>query len=161
MNAAVTYTKPTQRYTRRSTDGNNIGNIKSRFRIARLYVSISILLSIFSILFEPTAIHVRALMTGQQLPLPLFYAAIGVSIIALLDSFINDILPNKYQFKPAYQYRHLVYMGLALISFSLSAALLITYGGSILVGRLWLDGAIATAIAILDIFARHRKNSWR
>jgi hypothetical protein len=100
-------------------------------------------------------------MYSADLPMALFYSAIVVCCIATFDSFVNDILPNKYNFKHAYMYRHLVYMGMALISFSLSAGLLITYGGSILVGRLWLDGVVAACVAVLDIFARHRKNSWR
>ena len=151
--------KLSQRHDRRSNDRrNNRSIIKSRYRIVRLYTSISVMLSVFSILFEPASIHSQV-VGSAQLPMALFYSALVVGVIALLDIFINDILPNKYSFKQAYLYRHLVYMSLSLISFSLSAGLLITFGGSILVGRLWLDGAVAATVAVLDIFARHRKKT--
>lgn len=152
-------TKLSQRHDRRSNDRRNTRRpIKSRYRIVRLYVSISIMLSVFSILFEPASIHAQV-VGSANLPTALFYAALGVGLVALFDIFINDILPNKYSFKHAYLYRHLVYMSLALISFSLSAGLLITFSGSILVGRLWLDGVVAATVAVLDIFARHRKKT--
>jgi hypothetical protein len=144
---------------RRSTDRRNIRRpIKSRYRIVRLYVTISIILSILSILFEPASIHAQV-VGSANLPIALFYTALGVGFVALLDIFINDILPNKYSFKQAYLYRHLIYMSLSLISFSLSAGLLITFSGSILVGRLWLDGVVAATVAVLDIFARHRNKT--
>jgi hypothetical protein len=153
----LTNSKLSQRSDRRSNDRrNNRSVIKSRYRIVRLYTSISVILSVFSILFEPSSIHSKV-VGSAELPMVLFYTALVVGFIALLDIFINDILPNKYSFKQAYLYRHLVYMSLSLISFSLSAGLLITFGGSILVGRLWLDGAVAASVAVLDIFARHRK----
>lgn len=156
--SSIQQSKPIQRHARRSTDRGSVN--KSRFMIARLYVAISILISVFSVLIEPVAVHSKA-VTPIMLPMALFYSAVFVCVLALLDTFINDILPNKYHFKQAFAYRHLIYMSLALISFSLSAGLLITYGGSIFVGKLWLDSFVAVAVAILDIFARHRKNSWR
>lgn len=134
-------------------------SMQKRYFIARFYVAFSILITLISLVFEPAAIHAQA-ASSANLPDFLFWAAIGVCVVAIIDTFINDFLPNKYIFKYAYQYRHIVYMLLALISFSLSAGLLSAYGGSILVGRLWLDGIVATFVAILDLFARHRENSW-
>jgi len=151
--------KPAGR-TRRSSDRGIGEMIVRRYVIARLYVALSILMSVFSIIYEPISIHSQA-MSSAKLPDFLFFSAIVVCIVALADIFVNDFLPNKYKFKHAYEYRHIVYMFLALISFSLSAGLLITYGGSILVGRLWLDGLVAALVAMLDIFARHREHSWR
>jgi divalent metal cation (Fe/Co/Zn/Cd) transporter len=107
-------------------------------------------------MYEPTSIHNHA-ANAAKLPVTLFLGSVLICILAIVDTFINDILPNKYQFKQAYNFRHVIYMALALISFSLSAGLLVTFGGSILVGRLWLDSLVATVVAVLDIFARHRR----
>lgn len=127
----------------------------NRYFIARIYVAISVLLTALAVMFDPASIHSQAAYAAK-LPDTLFIGAIFVCSIAILDTFINDILPNKYKFKHAYDFRHVIYMALALISFSLSAGLLVTFGGSILVGRLWLDSLVATVVAVLDIFARHR-----
>ena len=127
----------------------------NRYFIARLYVAISVLLTALAVMFDPTSIHSQAAYAAK-LPDTLFIGALLVCSIAILDTFVNDILPNKYKFKQAYDFRHVIYMALALISFSLSAGLLVTFGGSILVGRLWLDSLVATVVAVLDIFARHR-----
>lgn len=126
-----------------------------RYFLTRLYVAASVLITVLSVVFEPLSLNSQAAWSAK-LPDTLFYPAIVVCVIALLDVFVNDILPSKYRFAHAYNFRHIIYMCMALISFSLSAGLLLTFGGSILVGRLWLDGSIASAVAILDIFARHK-----
>lgn len=139
---------------RRISDRGIIDVLHRQYFIVRMYVAISVLLSVFSIFFEITS-------PQTELPWFMFLAAVVVCAFGIIDAFINDFLPNKYIFKHTYMYRHLIYMSMALISFSLSAGLLHEYGGSFLVGRLWLDGLIATIVAILDLFARHRENSWR
>lgn len=144
---------------RRASDTGVLSMLHHRYFIARLYVALSVLLSILSIVFEPSAIHTAA-TSSAGIPMIMIICAIGVCAIAIIDAFVNDFLPVKYKFTYAYHYRHLVYMALALISFSLSAGLLVTYGGSILIGRLWLDGLISTIVAVLDLFSRHRENSW-
>jgi hypothetical protein len=146
---------------RRYNDTGFLGFMTRRYFIARVYVALSIFITVLSLVFEPTLNHTQATASAADLPAFLFWSAIGVCLVAILDAFGNDFLPDKYTFTIAYQYRHLVYMFLALITFSLSAGLIHVYGPSLLVGRLWLDGVVAALVAVLDLFARHRENSWR
>lgn len=88
-----------------------------------------------------------------------FLFAVGAILVltgfSFLDIFINDILPKQYSVMCIYNRRHLVFMGMALASFGVSAVLISedVVGASMF--RLWLDGGIATSMAILDIFSRH------
>lgn len=151
--------KNTRTHGRRLSDAGIFDMLHRQYFIVRTYVAISILISVLSIVFEPSALHSFS-TESTELPWFMFTSAIVVCGAALVDAFINDFLPNKYRLIQSYKYRHLIYMALSLNSFSLSAGLLHDYGGSFLIGRLWLDGLIATIVAVLDLFARHRENSW-
>jgi hypothetical protein len=82
--------------------------------------------------------------------------ALGICAIGVIDILINDLAPDKYIFRIAYDYRHLVYMMLSLISLSIAAGITLTSGSTIFLSGLWLDGIVAAFVAVLDIFARHR-----
>lgn len=130
-----------------------------RYIIARLYVVLSIFITVLTMIFEPSSMHGRAAVITHA-PTILSFITFGVCALALLDIIINDFAPDRFVFKPAYEYRHLIYMALALISFSISISIIEAFGTSLLLGRLWLDGIVASVVAILDIFARHRGTSW-
>lgn len=142
-------------------DGSDYVNaFFNRYVIARVYVTISIFLSVLISLYDPISIQAKSIIYtgGNDFML---YAAIFICSLSVFDIIINDILPDKYIFKHAYENRHVIYMGLALISFSLSLGIIFTFGGVFQLGRLWLDGFVAAIVAVLDIFARHKGTSWR
>jgi hypothetical protein len=120
-----------------------------RYVIARIYIVLSVLITVCTLLKAPYAL-------GAYIPPFLVVLAFGVCMVAILDIIINDIAPDKYIFHSAYKYRHIVYMLISLISFSISAGAVLDSNGVLSVERLWLDGLVAAVVAVLDIFARHR-----
>lgn len=122
-----------------------------RYIVSRIYVTLSVLITILTLLFESSHIQNKIII-----PDFLLYIALSVCLIGSIDILINDLAPDKYIFRTAYAYRHLVYMALSLISLSIAAGITLTSGGTIFLGRLWLDGMVAAFVAVLDIFARHR-----
>lgn len=124
-----------------------------RFLVTRVYVCLSILISILITIFEPSSVYGRAL-AATNMPDGLIWAALGLCIVAVLDIAINDFAPDKYRFGWAFDYRHLLYMSLALLSFSLSVGVITAFGSSFFLCRLWLDGSVATVVAFLDILRR-------
>ena len=151
-------------YERRYTDRNKdvagaVQIVYRRYVIARLYAVLSIFVTVLSMIFEPTSRYSQAAVITNA-PNYLFLFTFFVCALALADIAINDFAPDKFTFLFAYKYRHLIYMAMALISFSISVSIFYTFGASILLCRLWLDGVVAAAVAMLDIFARHRGNLW-
>lgn len=120
-----------------------------RYVIARMYIVASILITVCTLIRTPDVL-------GNFIPPFLIILAFGVCMVAIVDIAINDIAPDEFIFHSAYKYRHLVYMLLSLISFSISAGAIIDFNGVLSVERLWLDGLVAAVVAVLDIFARHR-----
>lgn len=123
--------------------------------LTRLYVSLSLLFSLIFTL-DNTSINNISISINNGSIYPV-YGGVFLCIIALLDIIINDFLPDSYKFYHGSEYRHLIYMGISLISFSISVPVINTFGVSALTGRNWLDGGIAAFIAVFDIFARHKE----
>lgn len=132
----------------------------NRYILARIYVTVSIFISVLTALFEPTSIHHLSVLLSDG-SMILMYLAISVCGFAIVDIIVNDFMSDKYKLNITYNQRHIIYMCLSLISFSLSLGILFTFGGVFLLGRLWLDGFVAAIVAILDIFARHKGTTWR
>lgn len=131
-----------------------------RYIVARIYVTLSILITIMASLFDTGSKHYIAMQLTHA-PIWALYIALMFCIIGLLDITINDIAPDKFVIKYIYDKRHFIYMGLSLISFSISIVILQTSGLATILCKLWLDGSVAALIAVLDIFARHRGIQWR
>lgn len=146
---------------RRSIHKEPLNLLSRKYVIARFYVSVSILITILTAIFDRTTplYQVLLLTSTSQVPICI---ALSISIISILDLCINDIAPDKYVIKYSYEYRHLIYMALSIVSFSMSAGILYTFGTSLSLSRLWLDGIISAMVAIFDIFARHKeRQAWQ
>jgi len=133
--------------------------IYRRYMVARLYVVLSIFFSVLAMVFDTTSSYNKAAIITLA-PYYLPYITMGICFIAIIDMFINDFAPDKFVFKFLYDYRHIIYMGLSFISFSISVSALDAFGVTMSICRLWLDGTVAACLAILDIFARNRGTSW-
>lgn len=129
--------------------------LQNRLIISRIYVTLSILFSILSMLFEPFSIHGQSTILSA-VPIYWIYANLALCIISILDIIINDIAPDKYTLKYAHDYRHIVYMLLALMTFSISIGMVTTFGISLLLIRVWLDALVAAVVAFLDILGRYK-----
>ena len=127
--------------------------IKNRLVIARIYVALSIFFSVMIAMFEKTSVSYMAIKLTEAPPI-FMYSALVLCLVALVDVIVNDFAPDKYKFEWALNYRHLVYMGLAVLAFSLSAGVITAFGTTLFLCRLWLDGIVATLVAFLDILGR-------
>lgn len=126
-----------------------------RLLVARLYVTLSICLSVLSYIFEPLSKQGSSNIATNT-PLIWICGAVILCLLAVTDIIINDLFPENFKLNITYDYRHIMYMFFAVLSFSISVAVFNTYGSSFLMLRLWLDGGIAAIVAFLDIFGRYK-----
>lgn len=124
--------------------------------VTRVYVAFSIFFSTLAFAFEPLS---RQGGSNIATSAPIFWvwAALTLCMVAVLDIIINDLAPENIKLNITYNYRHIIYMLLAVLSFSISISVAKTYGTSFLMCRLWLDGGIAAIVAFLDIFGRYKR----
>ena len=121
--------------------------------LTRIYVSISIFLNVSAATIDHDSVLGTAVReTGA--PSVMMWCAWVMCGLALIDIIINDFLPNKYCLKFVSEHRHVLYMVLGMISISLSVAVITFNPAPFLIGRLWLDGSVATIVAFLDIYVR-------
>lgn len=133
---------------------SKLKTMHQRLVVSRVYTSISIFISVLTMVFEPASILGQSVMSTE---IPMIWVVLSLILcgMAFCDVLINDIAPEKYSFQFAHDNRHIVYMCLATLSFSISVSILTSYGTSLALCRLWLDGCISVAVAILDILGRH------
>lgn len=129
--------------------------IYQRMIVSRIYVAFSILFSTLAFAFEPLSKQGSSAIATNA-PIFWIYAALVLCLMAVIDIIINDLAPDNFKLNITYNYRHIIYMLLAVLSFSISVAVANTYGTSFLICRLWLDGGVAAVVAFLDIFGRYR-----
>ena len=127
--------------------------MQKKLVILRVYVCLSIFFSILTMMFEPTSVYNRAVNLTDA-PLLMIAGALFLCVISVFDIVINDFSPDKYRFGLAFDYRHLIYMSMAVLSFSVSVGVITAFGTNIAICRLWLDGSIAAIVAFLDILGR-------
>lgn len=129
--------------------------IYQRLIVSRIYVAFSIMFSTLAFAFEPLSRN-GAAQIATNTPDIWIWSALLLCFLAVVDIIVNDLAPPKYVLKFTYNHRHIIYMCLGVLSFSISVAVAKTYGTSFYMCRLWLDGGIAAVVAVLDIFGRYR-----
>lgn len=130
-------------------------NTLPRYWLVRLYLALSVVIFTGTALYQPdTQIYRMISLSGGQF---FVFALMLLSLIAMLDAVVNDMFPDRYRLKWAMRHRHVIYMMIALGTFSMAYILWSLSGrpnGAAL--HLILSSAMATTIAFLDVFARHR-----
>ena len=121
--------------------------------MTRIYVSISIFFNVSGATFVSDSVLGTAAIVTQA-PQIMMWGVWLICVLSLFDIIINNLLPKKYCLKLISDHRHVLYMSLSMISFSLSVALITSNPAPFLIGRLWLDGSVATIVAFIDIFVR-------
>lgn len=66
-------------------------------------------------IFDPVSIHAVSINLAKQSMVPIYIGSI-LCLIALFDSIVNDILPKGKYCWLTFNYRHIIYMGLAITS---------------------------------------------
>lgn len=124
--------------------------------LVRLYLSLSLVILTGTALFQPgTRLHRLVEVAGAG-----FWVAalMALCCLAALDAIINDLLPDRWQMRWAKDRRHIVYMlmsgGAALMAFEFYKQAGISTGAFL---HLVLSASVAVAVAVADLFARHKK----
>lgn len=130
-------------------------NTLPRYWLVRLYLALSlVILCVTALLQTGTQLYRQVSADGGGL----YVITLGaISLIGALDAIVNDMLPDRWRLPWARRHRHVIYMLMAIGSFSIAYMLII--GAGMLTGasaQLILNTLVATLIAFLDLFSRHR-----
>jgi hypothetical protein len=123
----------------------------------RLYVILAMVISLNEIFFSNNSTHQALFMILNQTESSIATCgAVLLTIVALFDACLSDRrnIVNKYGLDIIANNRHIVYMGLSLCMYGITAAVLSTGVSDTVVHRLMLDGAIAAAIAAFDVYTK-------
>jgi hypothetical protein len=132
------------------------GSTRDQYWLARHYVASSTLVTLLIASLAPESLNARAFAAAGP-PAGWFVAALTlVSLASLYEALVTDFVP-RLQCGWLRRRRHTLFMGVAVGQLCLAYALL-SYAPNNwpLILRFSLDASAATALAFLDLFARHR-----
>ena len=84
-----------------------------------------------------------------------FTLIVALSIIGLLDVFINDLLPKRFRFEQAKNYRHLGFCCLALSNLGIIFVMMLRDFSSVVLLRYLLDAVACGWVAVKDVKLRY------
>lgn len=82
--------------------------------LIRAYFSLLAFHTVFSGFFEPKSLHFLVVHQAGDLGYWIIVFTGVLGVISLVDTIVNDVLPEKYSFHNGLNHRHLVFMSLAL-----------------------------------------------
>lgn len=82
------------------------------------------------------------------------------ALVALVDLFINDILPDSFNFRFASEHRHLGYVAIASLNLSFVFAMAKADAITMLAARYLLDAVFCTFVAWAHIVINHPKSKF-
>lgn len=128
-----------------------------RYCLARLYCALSVLANVLNAVTEPRSLATQVLNATD--PWGWFWLW-GLSLtagIALADVLVNDLLPKQYHMPTTWKYRHIGFIGMALLLCGLANATYMTLGWTPVLFTWWVDSFCAATIAFLDLLSRRRE----
>ena len=160
MKAVMDHIQQGFREEARNLKGRNFMNIAFRFQpywLCRLFLALLVMLSCITVLTEPQSLIAITLAASGPAGRLVVMLLLAFSMIALLDVFINDLLPEKWAVHWTRNIRHLIYLGMALILTALAGVVSVYNPFTPLLPLTYLlYAAFAAATAYLDLFARKR-----
>ena len=128
---------------------------KTRYWLSRLIVSLEVLFIVVGVSwFEPLSLTARALnATG-----PLGWVLLGVlgvcCLMTIADVIVNDLMPLRFVLRCVMRWRHLGFMGIALMLGMISVLIVVAQGFTVLLFAYWINAIFAAGLTFLDIFTR-------
>lgn len=128
-----------------------------RYWLTRHYVVLSTLVTVLISLLAPGSLNARALDAAGPLAGLFVPCLIVISVASLFESFVTAFVPHR-SCEWLRRRRHLLLMSIALGQLCL-AYIVVVYAPSnwAIVLRFSLDATVASSVAYLDLFARHRE----
>ena len=127
-----------------------------RYWLTRLYLACLVLSVTLVICFEPRTLFYRIVKDSDDAG---WWCVLGLACIAglsIVDTIVNDLMPERFHLRWAKNYRHLIYMALGMGMLSLAYIIAKAEGASYLLIAPCIHAAVAVCIAFFDVFARHR-----
>lgn len=132
---------------------------RDHFWLTRHYVALSTLVTFAIAATTPASINAHAINAAGPLGWWAVAGLAAISFVALAESFISAFVPS-WSCRFLRNRRHTLFMGMALGQLCLGYAVIVYSPSSTgLMLRLTLDATMATAVAYLDLFARHKAAS--
>ena len=129
---------------------------RDRYWLTRHYVALSTLVTFALAALAPGSLNARAIESAGPQSWYVIAALAVVSLAALVEAFITAFVPRA-SCEWLRRRRHTLFMAIALGQLCLGYAVLIyNPQSSALVLRLALDATVASLVAFLDLFARHK-----
>jgi hypothetical protein len=123
----------------------------SRKWLARLFVGTTLLGSTFVMFAEPESLMHRTIDRAGLLGQIATGSLVFVTVLALLDVLINDLLPKRYVLQCAIRYRHTIYMLMSLGCLSMIFVIVRAHGPYSGLIHFGLVAWAAMLIAVLDV----------
>jgi hypothetical protein len=129
---------------------------RDRYWLTRHYLSAATLLAMVAVALSPGTLYGRALAATGPIAWVLLAALMLVSAAALWEAFVTAFVP-RWSCDWLRKRRHIVFMIMALgqLCLAFPVAIYALDGALLLVLNFALNATVATAIAFLDLFARH------
>lgn len=127
--------------------------------IARTYLSLSVLVTAFVAILDPTSQHHQILMSGDHmLGSVMMWLMFALALAALVDVVINDWLPESCVLPWTHRHRHVFYMAMAASQLGLMLAIVQSGFLKPLLARYALDAIMAAAIASKGVYDHWQQN---
>lgn len=133
--------------------------MRPRYWHTRLLLVLSVLVSLFITWREPDSLSHQVIQRSGTAGWPCVIALAGLGLAALLDIFVNDLLPDSISLPAFFGQRHLVYMGLAVGLGCIGVVIVQSEGWTELLMFYGLLATFSAHIAATDLF--HRKRTLR
>ncbi|MEO8527290.1 MAG: hypothetical protein ABI460_21340 [Caldimonas sp.] len=126
---------------------------RPQYWLARLYLCCSVLLTTAFAWVLPVSAQKVALDAIGPEAWWVLGGVTAIAVVGIVDSIVNDLMPERYHFRWADRRRYQVFMVLALLLWTL--VWLCQHGPSVLlIARYALDGTACVLVAVFDTVAR-------
>jgi hypothetical protein len=129
---------------------------RERYWLTRHYVAASTLVTLLIAILAPNSLNARAIGAAGPLGDWVLLCLVAVSVASLCEALITDFAP-RLTCQWLRRKRHIIFMCMALGQLCLAYVLLAFAPESwVLMLRFSLDATVASSVAFLDLFARHK-----
>lgn len=129
---------------------------RDRYWLTRHYVACSTLFTLLGLLLTPASLNASAIGAAGPLGWWFMLGLSAISAASLFEAFVTAFVPSL-PCQWLRERRHTLFMAIALGQLCLSYAVLAYSPGNWpLILRFSLDASVATLLAFLDLFARHK-----
>lgn len=122
----------------------------------RLFLAALCMLVVAISFFEPNSMSYALVRIGRWPAQICMFALLAMSLLALADTVVNDMLPEPYVFKTGWRFRQGVWMLIAVTFTGLGFVTMRMADSYLMALVYWLYAWRCAAVSFLDLFYEHR-----